>query len=201
MKNIIHIYSDIKIDKFMSQLNLGCEFLIRDISILKKNFHQDNGGIIILSKKESFENLVLTNIKKDYIIFFNKNFIKTYSKKNLNFIKIPKSINYLKNVFKSFVSDLQFEFHDILIHNKILKNINNALEIQLTEIEKNILIHLIQEKITTKSEIKETILNLKSEIQTNSLESHLSRIRKKIHKINSLIRIESKKENLSIFNL
>ena len=43
-----------------------------------------------------------------------------------------------------------------------------------------------------------TKLNIKSNIQTNSLESHLTRIRKKMNKIGTTVKIQTKNEKLLI---
>ena len=64
--------------------------------------------------------------------------------------------------------------------------------------ETEILSHLIIEKESTKKYIQENILNIKSTIQTNSLDSHLTRIRKKMYKIKTSVKIQSKSEKLLI---
>ena len=53
-------------------------------------------------------------------------------------------------------------------------------------------------KETSKNFIKENILNIKSNIETNSLDSHLTRIRKKMNKIKSNVKIQTKNEKLLI---
>ena len=60
------------------------------------------------------------------------------------------------------------------------------------------LTYLIIEKEGTKKYIQENILNIKSTIQTNSLDSHLTRIRKKMYKIKTSVKIQSKSEKLLI---
>ena len=67
-----------------------------------------------------------------------------------------------------------------------------------TKIELEILTHLIRKKETSKNFIKENILNIKSNIETNSLESHLSRIRKKMNTIKTKVKIQTKNEKLLI---
>ena len=61
-----------------------------------------------------------------------------------------------------------------------------------------ILTYLIIEKESTKKHIQENILNIKSTIQTSSLDSHLTRIRKKMNQIETDVKIQSKNEILSI---
>ena len=69
----------------------------------------------------------------------------------------------------------------------------------LTDIENNILIKLIEIKKCQKDYLKENILNISHEIDTHSLDSHLSRIRKKFEKIQTSLNLKSKK-NYIIFD-
>ncbi|MDC3078951.1 helix-turn-helix domain-containing protein, partial [Pelagibacteraceae bacterium] len=82
--------------------------------------------------------------------------------------------------------------------NEKLTNINNNSFCYLTKLESEILTYLIVEKESTKKHIQENILNIKSTIQTNSLDSHLTRIRKKMYKIKTSVKIQSKSEKLLI---
>ena len=59
-------------------------------------------------------------------------------------------------------------------------------------------IYLIYEKEGTKNYIQENILNIKSTIKTNSLDSHLTRIRKKMNTIKTRVKIQTKNEKLLI---
>ena len=79
-----------------------------------------------------------------------------------------------------------------------MTNEKNKYFCYLTKLELEILSHLIIEKESTKKYIQEKILNIKSTIETNSLDSHLTRIRKKLTQINTSVKIQSKKEKLLI---
>ena len=70
----------------------------------------------------------------------------------------------------------------------------------LTDIECEILISLINKKSCDKDYIKTNILKIKTNIETNSLDSHLTRIRKKLEKIKTDVKIKSKNDVLSIFS-
>ena len=83
-----------------------------------------------------------------------------------------------------------------MIKERVLSR--NNLFCYLTSLEVEILIYLIIEKETTKNFIKENILNIKANIETNSLESHLTRIRKKMNQINTSVKIQSKNDRLII---
>jgi len=132
--------------------------------------------------------LIFTNLKNSDI---KKN-------KNSKLFTTPISISQIKNLIKKFVENLKINFYDLSINNEKLINKNNNVFCYLTHIEKEIFLLLIKEKEITKSFIKQNILNIKPNIETNSLDSHLTRIRKKIKKINSRVKIYSKKERLLI---
>ena len=57
---------------------------------------------------------------------------------------------------------------------------------------------LMTKKKIRRNEIKESVLNIKKNIETNSLDSHLTRIRKKIDKIDKNVKIFSKNEYILI---
>jgi len=79
-----------------------------------------------------------------------------------------------------------------------MTNLKNNYFCYLTKVELEILKYLIREKEASKSFLKENILNIKSNIETNSLESHLTRIRKKMNKVDTSLKIKTKSEKLSI---
>ena len=132
------------------------------------------------------------------MLISNLNNIKLNYYDEAKILYTPVSINNIKNKIKNFIQNLQFNFHDISIHNEKLINIKNNLYCYLTKVELEILSHLIREKQTSKNYIKENILNIKTNIETNSLESHLTRIRKKMNKVNTDVKIQTKNEKLLI---
>jgi len=136
------------------------------------------------------------NLTEKFIILSSQKNIKF--KTNCTLIKIPTSTNLIKNTIENFIQSLKIQFHDISINNERLTNIKNDSFCYLTKLESEILSHLILEKESTKNYIKENILQIKSTIQTNSLDSHLTRIRKKMNKINTSVKIQSKSEKLLI---
>ncbi len=122
------------------------------------------------------------------IIIISNNDInfKDYGKLNDNCLIISN----LKN--------LKVQFLDLSLYNEKLINLDNGDFCYLTKIELEILTYLISKKETSKNFIKENILNIKSNIETNSLESHLSRIRKKMNTIKTKVKIQTKNEKLLI---
>ena len=196
MKNKINIYSNKKIKPFLSQLFSDYELFFFDLSEVKKNHTNANTNIIFLNDKESTNSIDFKKLSNNFIILSD---MKNHNPRiNNQFIKIPKSINQIKTIIENFVENLKISFHDISIVNEKMTNINNNYFCYLTKLEAEILCYLIIEKKGTKKYIQENILSIKSSIQTSSLDSHLTRIRKKINQISSNVKIHTKSEKLLI---
>ena len=196
MKNKINIFSDTKIKLFLIELFSDYELFFLDLNEIQNYLDNTGVNIIFLNNKESTKLIDFKKLNDNFLIFLN---LKNKSLNiNNQFIKTPKSINNIKTIIENFIENLKIKFHDITIVNEKLTNINNNSFCYLTKLESEILSYLITEKESTKKHIQENILNIKSTIQTNSLDSHLTRIRKKMHKINTSVKIQSKSEKLLI---
>ena len=197
MNNALNIFCSKNIKNFLHSLLGDYELTIMKLDVIKDNIRSSQANIIIISnhdinlKDHSNLNdkcLVITNLKNLNLNFNNKS----------NIINSPIHINQLKNRIENFVQNLNVQFHDISIHDEKLINLDNNNFCYLTKIELEILTCLIRKKETNKNFIKENILNIKSNIETNSLESHLSRIRKKMNTVKTKVKIQTKKERLLI---
>ena len=195
MKNGLNIFCNNNIKNFLSSLLSDYELTIMKLDQIKDNIQLSQANIIIISNNDidlrdyskfSDNCLLISNLKK--LNFNNKS----------NILNSPLSINNLKNRIEYFVLNLKVQFHDLSLYNEKLINLDNDNFCYLTKIELEILTYLIRKKETSKNFIKENILNIKSNIETNSLESHLSRIRKKMNTIKTKVKIQTKNENLII---
>jgi len=196
LKNKINIFSDKKIRSFLTELFSDYELFFIDLDEVQKYLKDIGTNIIFLNDKESTKLIDFKKLTDNFLIFSNLN--NTNQNINNQLIKIPKPINKIKTIIEIFLENLKIKFHDITIVNEKLTNINNNSFCRLTKLESEILTYLIVEKESTKKYIQENILNIKSTIQTNSLDSHLTRIRKKLYKIKTGVKIKSKSEKLSI---
>ena len=196
MKNKINIFSDKKIKFFLRELFSDYELFFIDLTEIQKYSENTGLNVIFIKDKESIKLIDFKKLSDNFLILSNQ------KNKNLNsnnqLITIPKSINNIKNTIENFVENMKIKFHDITIVNEKLTNINNNSFCYLTKLESEILTYLIIEKESTKKYIQENILNIKSTIQTNSVDSHLTRIRKKMYKIKTDVKIQSKSEKLLI---
>ena len=197
MKYSINIYANRKIKSFLSELLSDYNLFLFDLDefqVLEKHMRP---SIMILNNEEDFKIMNLEKISGNYLIVSNIKNINFINKKN-NFIQTPLSISKIKTLIENFVENLKVYFHDIFIENEKLTNTKNNSFCYLTKVEVEILSYLICEKETNKDFIKENILNIKNSIQTNSLESHLTRIRKKMNQINTSVKIHSRRDRLLI---
>ena len=195
MKNGLNIFCNNNMKNFLTSLLSDYELTIMELDLIKDNIQSSQANIIIISNSDinlrdysklSSNCLIISNLKK--LNFNNKS----------NILSSPLYINQLKNRIENFVQNLKVRFHDLSLYNEKLINLNNDNFCYLTKIELEILTYLIRKKETSKNFIKENILNIKSNIETNSLESHLSRIRKKINTLKSKVKIQTKNEKLLI---
>ena len=198
MINEINIFSNTNLNSFISQLMLNYKIISNNINKINLSENNQEGGIIFLSKQSDLRTINLNNLRNEYLILTNLNLEFFSTSKNLKFVRGPLSVNNFRNHILNYIVTQKIKFHDIEIVNKKITNTKNNSSCYLTDIENEICHCLIGSKVTTKSYIKKNILKIKSNIETNSLDSHLTRIRKKFQKINSSLKINSKNDELLI---
>tara|TARA_B100001057_G_scaffold365789_1_gene368943 strand:+ start:182 stop:784 length:603 start_codon:yes stop_codon:yes gene_type:complete len=198
MKNRLNIFSNKSLKNFLNTTLSQYEITIMDLNTIEYDNKTIQANIIILNNNKEVDLIDFTKLSENYLIMSNIKTINFKSNTNLKFLNTPMSINYIKSSIKIFIQNLKIQLGDISIDNEKLTNLNNKSFCYLTKVELEILSHLIREKETSKKFIKENILNIKSNIETNSLESHLSRIRKKMNKVNTVVKIQTKSEKLLI---
>lgn len=154
-------------------------------------------------EKKDIEDFIL-EIKglKMPIIFYVPLFLKNFEIKEsdqkffypLDIVKFERAaLN--KNLFNI------YEYEDIIIDSSnLVKNKQKNLSVHFTEKEVDLFKKLVEAKKIKKQEIKTDILKFSSLLQTRSLESHLSRIRKKLISIKSKISILSEKDDYVSIN-
>ncbi len=198
MKNKLNIFSSDRIVKFLSTILHQYEINYMKIEGINSDRQNSQLNIIILNNEKDAELINLKVLNNNYLILSNEKLNKLDLNKNTKNIRCPTSIDHIKNIIENFVHNLKTNFHDISIDNEKLTNLNNNSFCYLTKVEYEILFFLIREKEISKNIIKENILNIKSNVETNSLDSHLTRIRRKMIKIKTSVKIQSKSEKLLI---
>ena len=159
--------------------------------------NQNEDKLVIVNKNEKESNLKqLIKSYKHIRCFFliPKEFKLQFEKENLKTIIYPLSPNNILKILNDKESVKQ-RLGLFLKNNGLLFNQNNNKNVYLTETETGILELLFNKGVVEKATIKEKILKLNKSIDTKSLESHLSRIRKKIKEIGSTVVIVSTNSN------
>ena len=195
MKNGLNIFCNKNIKNFLYSILSDYELTILKLDLIKDNIQTSQANIIIIGNND-FELRDYGKLSDNCLVISNLKNLDFNNKPNI--LNSPLPINHLKNRIEHFVQNLKVQFHDISIYNEKIINLNNDNFCYLTKIELEILTYLIRKKETSKNFIKENILNIKSNIETNSLESHLSRIRKKMKTIKTKVEIQTKNEKLLI---
>ena len=176
-------YNFIKMEQFFSSEDL--RFLI-----IKENISENEISTILEKTKES------------NILFFAHKLIKNLLPPNLKIVFYPIDISLFENNIKKYLEINTFFENIYLTPDSFLINSNNQKKIYLTEKEYEIIILFFREKIVKKNKIHTEVLNLHADIDTKSLDAHLSRIRNKLLKIDSNLAIRTiDQHNLEIKKL
>ena len=198
MKNRLNIFSNNNINNFLKKLFCEHELILMKYEDVALNLQSTNPNIIIINDKNDFNLINLDQLNENFLLIYNLKKNNLVFKKNIKSLNTPLSINQIKNTISSFIQNFKVKFHDISIDNEKIKNVKNGSFSYLTKAEVEILKYIIREKEVSKSFIKENILNIKSNIETNSLESHLTRIRKKMNQVKTAVKLQTKSEKLLI---
>ena len=136
-----------------------------------------------INKKDLF--FILRNIENKNILLVAHKSMKEILKSYYQIIFYPIEISLLiKKILNFFETNFSFE-NIILTQDNFLINIKNQKKVYVTEKEFEIINIFFKETVVEKNKIYSQILNLKVEIDTKSLDSHLSRIRNKLLLIDS----------------
>ena len=196
MKSTLKIYSNKNLNNFLKSFLKEYELTFMSLQSIDYDLQKSQAKIIFINNIEEAKLINFKKLDNNFLIISKLKNDYLNSNQTIKVISSPISIKYLKNTIETFIQNLRIQFHDISIDNEKLINLNNNYFCYLTKAELDILTYLIKERETTKDFIKENILKIKSNIETNSLESHLTRIRKKMNKVNTTIKIKTKNEKL-----
>ena len=198
MKNKLNIYSDKKIFNFIKNLLPNYEISLSENFILD-DLRKGDGDTVIFY--DSTKHKINKNNDQSFknVILIHKHKLKENIKKTSNLqINAPITLQKFKSKIKELYRNKFTIFKSIKIEDKKITNLDNNKSCFLTEIEDDILSYLVVAKKGSKKFVKNNILNIKSNVESNSIDSHLTRIRKKLDKIETSLKIKSKNDYLSI---
>ena len=198
MKKRLNIFSNNKIQNFLISILSDYKLFFMKLDDIENAFNNNQANLIIINDNNDIKTINPDSLIDNYLIISNSKNNNLSLNKNKNIFFSPTTITLIKNKVDNLVQNLKLHFHDISIDNEKIINLNNNYFCYLTKVELEILGFLIREREASKNFIKENILNIKSNIETNSLESHLTRIRKKMNKVKTNVKIQTKSEKLKI---
>ena len=198
MKQTVKIFSDLKFNNFFLQIFKNNIVELNNINDINKTKDQSNCTIIFLSEEYNLNKNIIKKFDNNCLIISNNKNLTKADDNNVNIVTPPVSPNTIKNFLDKTLLNKILKFGDIEINEKFINNFNNDKSCFLTEIESQILTHLFEVKSCKRSFLKKNILNIKSNIETNSLDSHLTRIRKKLESIKTNVSVVSKNDVLTL---
>ena len=196
MKDTMYVYSSKSLFCIIQEIFLEYNVLPLSMNEINDNNFKNNNSLLVLQK-----NLV-SEIKESFFLSNNVVVFLSYNQQSFDTSRFNNSkFFYGHFTVKKFVDEIKTCF---IAKKIILKNIelfedkvfNRELSLiaDLTPLEKKILVVLFENKETQRSYLLEEILKIKTTIETKTIESHLTRIRSKLFKIKSGIKITSKED-------
>ena len=195
MKNTLYLYSHNFLFKIIKEILFEYKVIPLTIDQINSNNFKNNNTLLVLKKNN------INEIKKSF--FFNNNVVVFFpNKQDLSNITNVDNVKFFygRSNVKKFVDEIKTSFisktlvlKNIEIVNEKISNINSGDSLLLTTLEKEILVVLIENKKIKRDYLLEEILKIKKNIETKTIESHLSRIRKKLINIKSDIQIKVKR--------
>jgi len=188
-----YLYSEKNINQLLNDMFISFEVHNTSLATLKKDGFINQNIFLIVS--EAFEENFHKSFfyKNNVVIFYTTN--NNPNRKTLYDIKTfnkPININKFIDEVTTFFVKNSIIYGDIKIQGEKITNNKTEKETTLTPLEKDILTLLIDQQETEKNLLLESVLRIKKETETKTIESHLTRIRNKLLKINSKLKIISK---------
>jgi len=197
----IYVYSNVLNHSFLKNLIDGFEVYKFSTKLVNdQNFKNNN---VFFITDESFTKTLL----QDFLIR-NNVFILLDTKEDsfrdkdypyTTFLYSPLHIKNIKKLIKNNFDNNQ-NYQDLKLNGEKITNQHTNQSCYLTSLEKKIFLELISKQSISREYFLENILKVSKRLETKTVESHLTRIRKKLQEINSIIKISSKSDKFFIEN-
>lgn len=197
MNKNIYIYCNLSLKDFFKNIFLDYKTTIFPISDFVDS-KLINKNILLILEDEVISNKNNSVYSENNIIVFSlnkKNKIYEGLHPKVNFlygpVRLKNFLDFIKNCFMLIAITIK----DIEIVGEQITNLNTKMSCSITALEKKIILELFELTSINRDYFLENILGIKKNIETKTIESHLTRIRKKLLQINSTIQISSKEDN------
>ena len=193
MNNEILLFSELYDTKVVEIVLADFNIKKFDLKELKNKNSKNKNILVFLNDGNNINDLKQISLNNFVLCFVNKkNIEETFNKATI--LSSPVTLSKLKDFADKIYKRNSKEYSDVVIVDKKLTNKKNKKYTYFTDLENEIFSELLEKKELDKKYLKENILNIKNNIDTRSIESHFSRIRKKLSFIESSIKISSKGE-------
>tara|TARA_B100000686_G_scaffold50244_1_gene53940 strand:- start:275 stop:871 length:597 start_codon:yes stop_codon:yes gene_type:complete len=193
MNNEILLFSELYDTKVVEIVLADFNIKKFDLKELKNKNCKNKNILVFLNDGNNINDLKQISLNNFVLCFVNKkNIEETFNKATI--MSSPVTLSKLKEFADKTYKSNSKEYSDVVIADKKLTNKKNKKYTYFTDLENEIFSELLEKKELDKKYLKENILNIKNNIDTRSIESHFSRIRKKLSFIESSIKITSKGE-------
>ena len=199
MKNKLEIFSTKELKSFFINLGEFFDISTKSFSELETFSDKKNFSIVFLDNQSRVSQKTIKNIyENENFIFVCKDLsvLQKFSLKQKNTLISPVSINKLVDIINSFINTKKHIFKNIELSNQLVTNTRTNEKIHLTQAENQILLKLFKEKNVKKQTLEIDALQIRQDLNTSSMESHLNRIRKKLKNISSHFTISSKDKSV-----
>ena len=197
MKTKLEIFSTEELKNFFINLHEFFDISIKSLKDLETFNDKKNLSIVFLDNQNTVSKKIVKKIhENENFIFMCKDFsvFQKFSLNKKNTFISPVSINKLVDIINGFINTRKHTFTNIELNNNSAVNIKTNEKIDLTQAENNILLKLFKEKKIKKEILEREVLQIRQDLNTSSMESHLNRIRKKLKNIRSDFTISSKSD-------
>ena len=125
MKYKINIFSKNHTNNLFLKMFSNYEIIFKKIEEFNNNFQNTSINIIISSDLNDLKLINLKNLHENTLLISSVEEADSQFKNKTNFLKVPKTVNYIKNIIENFVENFKFQFYDISICNEKLTNTQN----------------------------------------------------------------------------
>ena len=199
MKTKIEIYSSKKIKNFFINLDSFFNLNLKGFDELESSFDSKNLSIVFFDNQDCLgEKIVNKTLLNENFIFVHKE-LSIFEKTSLDLKKnlmAPLSISKFLDTINEFLNKKKVIHRNIELNRNLITNTKTKEKNYLTHVESLILLKLFNEKNVNKELLERDVLDIKQNLITSSIESHLNRIRKKLKIIESEFSVFSRNNNI-----
>ena len=199
MKTKLEIFSSHKLQNFFINFESLFDLSLKGYDQLENCYNSSNLSIVFFDHEDFVGKKILNNLLQNQNFIFVYKELYIFEKSSLDLkknITAPLSINKFLDRINEIINKKKHAFRNIELNNNSITNTKTKEKNYLTHAENLILYKLFSEKTVDKKLLERDVLDIRQDLNTSSIESHLNRIRKKLKKISSDFYVSSKNNNV-----